>query len=62
MLETQKVIIRTVAYCQHENFGTYRIVEQPEGSGEPAHMRRLTRAFAARIHSIWIKIKTQNKI
>ena len=34
-----------------------------EGSGESAHMhvRRLVRAFTARIHKLWMKVNTQIK-
>ena len=32
-----------------------------EGSGESAHMSRLTRAFTAHIHKLPMKIKAQTK-
>ena len=32
-----------------------------EGSGESAHVCRLARAFAARIHKVWMKVNTQIK-
>ena len=30
-----------------------------EGLGEPVHLCRLVRAFAARLHKIWMKMKTK---
>ena len=35
-------------------FGTYRTVSSTEDSGEPAQMRSLTRASAARIHKVLV--------
>ena len=32
-----------------------------EGSGEPAHPRRLDRAFAVRTHEAWTKGPTKNQ-
>ena len=36
---------------EHNTSGLYRLVEQ-RGSGEPAHMRTLARAFATRKHKL----------
>ena len=33
-----------------------------DGSGEPAHPRSLTRAFAVRTHEVWKKMKGLRKI
>ena len=45
---------------------TYKILvlttsSNSEGSDKTAHMRRLSRAFAAHIHKVWMKMKTQIK-
>ena len=52
--------VKLIYESAHEISVLYIFVSN-ECSGEPAQMCRLTRAFAACIHKVWVKMKTQTK-